>query len=117
MTWRQVDVDQQALDNARVMWQRFVEKNRRSVEEHSEQLKSLANLSALVAGFSVIGFLEFQFQEEDYSHFVPALYGLFTALTVSGPPRTLSDLRVRVARWSEPNGPTLFALGAHPRWL
>lgn len=36
-----------------------MEKNRRDVEERAEQLKSLGNLSALVAGFAVVAFLEF----------------------------------------------------------
>jgi len=75
-------MQQRALDNAYVLWQRFVEKNRRTVEEHAEQLKSLANLSALVAGFSVIGFLEFGFEPEDHPRVVVILFGFFTALTV-----------------------------------
>ena len=46
------------LDNARVLWARFVEKNRRDVEERAEQLKGFSNLAALVAGFVMISYLQ-----------------------------------------------------------
>mmetsp|Transcript_43813 Transcript_43813/g.78298 ORF Transcript_43813/g.78298 Transcript_43813/m.78298 type:complete len:384 (-) Transcript_43813:112-1263(-) len=80
--WHSYDVRQRALDNGRVLWQRFVEKNRRAVEERSEQLKSISDLSALIAGFSVIGFLEFQFDPLEHDQFVVGFFGFFTALTV-----------------------------------
>jgi hypothetical protein len=35
-----------------------VERNRRDVEEKSEQLKALANMAALIAGFSLVAFLQ-----------------------------------------------------------
>ena len=50
---------QRNVDNARVLWARNREKNRREVEERSEQLRSMENLTALVAGFAVISFFEF----------------------------------------------------------
>eukprot|EP00873_Tetraselmis_striata_P020878 jgi/Tetstr1/441142/TSEL_029403.t1 len=80
--WHSYEVRQRALDNSRVLWQRFVEKNRRAVEERAEQLKSISDLSALIAGFSVIGFLEFQFDPLLHHRVVVLLFGLFTALTV-----------------------------------
>lgn len=46
------------MDNARVLWARFVEKNRRDVEERAEQLKGFSNLAALVAGFVMISYLQ-----------------------------------------------------------
>ncbi len=56
--WRAEDLQQRALDNARVLWARFVEKNRRDVEERAEQLKGFSNLAALVAGFVMISYLQ-----------------------------------------------------------
>ena len=40
---------------------RFVEKNRRDVEEKSEQLKAISNLSALFAGFAIVTLTQFNF--------------------------------------------------------
>ena len=54
-------MEQRALDNARVLWARFVEKNRRDVEERAEQLKGFSNLAALVAGFVMISYLQVDF--------------------------------------------------------
>lgn len=56
--WRAEDLEQRALDNARQLWLRFVEKNRRDVEERAEQLKGFSNLAALVAGFVMISYLQ-----------------------------------------------------------
>eukprot|EP00959_Pyramimonas_sp_CCMP1952_P233556 4881188-Pyramimonas_sp.AAC.1 len=39
-----------------------MEKNRRDVEEKSEQLKTVSNLAALISGFAVVAMVEFQFQ-------------------------------------------------------
>lgn len=58
--WRVEDIAQRHVDNARVLWERYREKNRREIEERSEQLKSMANLTALVAGFAIVAFFEFQ---------------------------------------------------------
>jgi calcium release-activated calcium channel protein 1 len=58
--WRKEDVEQRVLENARWIWLRYAEKNRRDVEEKSEQLKSISNLSALIAGFAVVAFVELQ---------------------------------------------------------
>ena len=53
--WRAHDLEQRCLDNGRWIWSRFVEKNRRDVEEKAEQLKTISNLSALIAGFAYSG--------------------------------------------------------------
>ena len=37
--WREEDVEQRHVENARYLWMRFVEKNRREIEEKSEQLR------------------------------------------------------------------------------
>ncbi|KIZ05020.1 hypothetical protein MNEG_2934 [Monoraphidium neglectum] len=71
------------LDNARVLWARVFERNRRDVEEKSEQLKALGNMAALIAGFSLAAFMQF-----DWTGFVDTtgallpLFGLTMALTV-----------------------------------
>lgn len=56
--WHAADVGQRHLDNARALWARAVERNRREVEEKSEALKVLANMAALVAGFSMAAFMQ-----------------------------------------------------------
>ncbi|GJP56076.1 hypothetical protein CLOM_g15139 [Closterium sp. NIES-68] len=45
--WHQEDIDQMNLENSRVLWLRFLEKNRRDVEEKTEQLKAISSISAL----------------------------------------------------------------------
>ena len=61
--WRREDIEQRILENARWVWLRHAEKNRRDVEEKSEQLKSISNLSALIGGFAVVAFVELQFSD------------------------------------------------------
>ena len=61
--WRREDIEQRVLENARWVWLRHAEKNRRDVEEKSEQLKSISNLSALIGGFAVVAFVELQFSD------------------------------------------------------
>jgi calcium release-activated calcium channel protein 1 len=80
--WRIKDLEQRSLDNARVLWDRFVERNRRDVEERAEQLKSIGNISALVSGFAVVAFLEFQVNWKKINVAVEVLFGLTTALVV-----------------------------------
>ncbi|CAG9462312.1 unnamed protein product [Pedinophyceae sp. YPF-701] len=89
MEWRQEDrrfryaeVEQRAVDNARYLWLRFVEKNRREVEEKAQLLRLMSELSALIAGFAVVGILEFNVDFDDTSEPLLALFAAFTALTV-----------------------------------
>lgn len=56
--WRTEDIEQKVLNNAVVLWERYAEQNRRFVEERSEQLKSFANLAALITGFAIVSFLQ-----------------------------------------------------------
>ena len=56
--WRAEDVEQRVLNNAFLLWERYAESNRRFVEERAEQLKSFANLAALIAGFAIVSFLQ-----------------------------------------------------------
>ncbi len=56
--WRTEDIEQKVLGNAVVLWERYAEQNRRFVEERSEQLKSFANLAALITGFAIVAFLQ-----------------------------------------------------------
>ena len=71
------------LDNARVVWARYVEKNRRDVEERAEQLKGISNLAALVAGFALVSFLQFDFSASAGGEGVQFAFGLTIALTVA----------------------------------
>lgn len=59
--WRAEDVQQRQLDNARVLWGRILERNRRDVEEKTEQLKAISTLAALISGFALTAFLQFDF--------------------------------------------------------
>lgn len=67
-----------------VLWARVVEKNRRDVEEKSEQLKAISTLAALISGFALTAFLQFDFKEfSDTTGAVYPLFGVTMALTVS----------------------------------
>eukprot|EP00882_Tetradesmus_deserticola_P026906 GHRQ01029727.1.p1 GENE.GHRQ01029727.1~~GHRQ01029727.1.p1 ORF type:complete len:295 (+),score=71.27 GHRQ01029727.1:368-1252(+) len=81
--WRQQDTEQRHLDNARALWARVVEKNRRDVEEKAEQLKAISTLAALISGFALSAFLQFDFGDYvDKSGAVLPLFGVTMALTV-----------------------------------
>jgi len=88
VNWRKSDLKQRTLDNARVVWNRYVEKNRRDVEEKSEQLKSISNLSALIAGFAVVSLVELNFTNDfeklpsHVSEWLISAYAASTALVV-----------------------------------
>jgi hypothetical protein len=62
-------MEQRNLENARVLWLRFVEKNRRDVEEKTEQLKAISNLAALFAGFAVVTLTQFTIDDSADSSF------------------------------------------------
>ena len=86
--WRREDIEQRVLENARWVWLRYAEKNRRDVEEKSEQLKSISNLSALLGGFAVVAFVELQFSDPEVkpshvSEILITAYAGTTALTVA----------------------------------
>lgn len=75
-------MEQRHVDNARYLWARFVEKNRRDVEEKSEQLKAVSSLAALFAGFAVVTLTQFGFDADTVGIVWIALYGVLTALVV-----------------------------------
>ncbi|KAG2487571.1 hypothetical protein HYH03_013850 [Edaphochlamys debaryana] len=76
-------VQQAHLDNARAIWLRFVNRNRTDVMEKTEQLKALSTMSALLAGFALVSFLEFQFRVGgSYQKALLPLFALTTAITV-----------------------------------
>lgn len=58
--------------------------------EKAEQLKAISNLAALVAGFALVSFLQFDFTYEDRTHAVLPLFGFTTAAVVGGVLRCLS---------------------------
>ncbi|KAG0626349.1 hypothetical protein M758_2G120200 [Ceratodon purpureus] len=77
--WREEDMEQRNLENARALWLRFVERNRRDVEEKSDQLKAISNLAALFCGFATVTLTQF-IVEPDNSWVVLGIYGVLTAL-------------------------------------
>lgn len=81
--WRREDIEQRHLDNARVLWGRILERNRRDVEEKSEQLKAISTLAALISGFALTAFLQFDFGPfQDRTGVALPLFGISMALTV-----------------------------------
>jgi hypothetical protein len=87
--WRTEDVEQRVLSNALVLWDRYAEANRRFSEERSEQLKSFANLSALITGFAIVAYLQ-----------VRACSDLLLALVLGYcEPQNLSGLAVAQPLW------------------
>ncbi|KAK9840439.1 hypothetical protein WJX74_009950 [Apatococcus lobatus] len=81
--WRAEDLEQRVLDNARAIWNRFTERTRYEVNERAEQLRSIGNLSALVAGFAMTSFLQFTFSNSETVKAVILGFGISTALVVA----------------------------------
>ncbi|KAG2449112.1 hypothetical protein HYH02_005860 [Chlamydomonas schloesseri] len=76
-------IQQAHVENARSLWLRFVNRNRTEVMEKTEQLKAVSSLSALLAGFALVGFLEFQFVvSNQYNKALLPLFALTTSITV-----------------------------------
>ncbi|KAK9845355.1 hypothetical protein WJX81_004192 [Elliptochloris bilobata] len=80
-SWEAADAEQRVLDNALVLWQRFVEENRRDVDEHAEQLRATAFLAALVAGFDLVALIQFSFDASSEDPAVLLCFGITNALT------------------------------------
>lgn len=76
------------MDNARAIWDRFRERTRYEVNERAEQLRSIGNLSALVAGFAMTSFLQFTFNNSEAVKAVILGFGISTALVVRFIPRS-----------------------------
>ena len=78
LEWRQQDMEQRARDNAhrrlQVLW--------RSVDLKVQQLKAISNLSALIAGFSMVVLVEAQIPAQTPEVLVGA-FGIVTAVVVS----------------------------------
>ena len=70
------------LSDARHIWSRFVENTRFEVQEKADLLVLISNLSALIAGFAVIGIVEFQFDQSVVPVWLVGLYSSTTAVTV-----------------------------------
>lgn len=81
--WHKEDVQQRHLENARVLWARNLERNRRHVEEKAEQLKAISTLAALISGFALTAFLQFDFCDfQDTTGAALPIFGISLALTV-----------------------------------
>jgi len=71
---RDEDIIQRDLENER----RKIDDARRCVDEKAQQLKSLSQQSALIAGFSMVVLVE---GDKSCAH--PLIYGIFTILASS----------------------------------
>ncbi|GJP56077.1 hypothetical protein CLOM_g15139 [Closterium sp. NIES-68] len=81
--WHQEDIDQMNLENSRVLWLRFLEKNRRDVEEKTEQLKAISSISALFGLCATVTLTQLSLDKEGEPSAptgLIALYALTTAL-------------------------------------
>lgn len=77
-----------------MLWARIVERNRRDVEEKSEQLKAISTLAALISGFALSAFLQFDFCDfQDSTGAALPLFGISLALTVSASGARLAGRR------------------------
>ncbi|CAK0784313.1 hypothetical protein CVIRNUC_007517 [Coccomyxa viridis] len=81
--WRAEDIEQRVLNNAFLLWERYAESNRRFVEERAEQLKSFANLAALIAGFAIVSFLQFDYNVGSTLEGLDLAFGLTMAIVVA----------------------------------
>lgn len=72
--WRAEDIEQRVLNNAFMLWERYAESNRRFVEERAEQLKSFANLAALIAGFAIVAFLQVCSRPDTFLDLLPIMH-------------------------------------------
>lgn len=75
---REEDMKQRALENER----RAIDDARRAVDEKAQQLKSLANQSALIAGFCMVSITELQIPGGVHAALL-ICFGCTTALVVS----------------------------------
>lgn len=78
--WRREDVRQRRLENARYLWARLKEVNRREVEEKAEHMRSMSWLAALIAGFTMTAPVEFNFNETSPPVALVTVYAIITAL-------------------------------------
>lgn len=81
--WRLQDSKQRVLDHAILLWDRYVEDNRRAVDGCAEQLRAMGSLSALVAGFVMVAFVQFSFDPGGVPLPVLLGFGITNALTVA----------------------------------
>ena len=80
--WRLQDLEQRDLDNVRHVWERHIEHNKMHVEERAEQLRSVSNLSALIAGFAIVAMVEFQFNPDDVEEAIITVYAVLTSAVI-----------------------------------
>eukprot|EP00271_Cylindrocystis_brebissonii_P005753 TRINITY_DN1799_c2_g1_i1.p1 TRINITY_DN1799_c2_g1~~TRINITY_DN1799_c2_g1_i1.p1 ORF type:complete len:301 (-),score=45.15 TRINITY_DN1799_c2_g1_i1:385-1287(-) len=58
--WHEEDMEQRNVENARTLWLRFVERNRRDVEEKTEVVKAVLNITTVFVGFAVVTLTQLQ---------------------------------------------------------
>nr|ADE77601.1 unknown [Picea sitchensis] len=80
LRWREEDMKQRKVGNSRYLWNRFSERNRRDVEEKSEQLRSISWLSGLVTSFTMTSPIEFTFISQSISIAKLTSYAIFAAI-------------------------------------
>eukprot|EP00249_Psilotum_nudum_P006406 c19726_g1_i1 orf=63-1034(+) len=78
--YRDEDIRQRRVENSRYLWSRFVELNRRDVEEKSEQLRSLSWLTGLITSFTMTSPVEFNYGSQYISIARLTAYAVCTAI-------------------------------------
>ncbi|GBG77131.1 hypothetical protein CBR_g23457 [Chara braunii] len=78
--WREEVIAQRNVDNARWLWLRSAEKNRRDVEERSEHLRGVSGLAGIVTNFTMTTPVEFRFDHLIVHSGLITAYGGSTAI-------------------------------------
>eukprot|EP00252_Welwitschia_mirabilis_P014046 TRINITY_DN31075_c0_g1_i2.p1 TRINITY_DN31075_c0_g1~~TRINITY_DN31075_c0_g1_i2.p1 ORF type:complete len:306 (-),score=52.14 TRINITY_DN31075_c0_g1_i2:15-932(-) len=80
LRWREEDMKQRKVVNSRYQWNRFSERNRRDVEEKSEQLRSISWLSGLITSFIFTSPVEFDYPSTNITTARITAYAICVAL-------------------------------------
>lgn len=80
--WRKGTRDQTHNDNAAYRWQSYKVRTKAEVSLKGEQLKGVAFMAAVLAGFATVSFTQFSYDTTSVPVAVNWMYALTTALSV-----------------------------------
>lgn len=82
--WRKGTRDQLHANNAAYRWQSYKARTKAEVSLKLEQLKGVAFMAAVLAGFATTSFTQFNYDTNSVPEAVNWVYALTTALAVGG---------------------------------